>query len=153
MNANKLLWEKGDFTQLAATMRESGESLINSLVIEKELNVLDLGCGDGTTAIPAARLGAQVLGVDIASNLVKAGNIRAQAEGLNNCVFREGDACELVDLKVCTKTFRCCQRNGSCNPSGRQNSYGQLDTGRPDTGSTDTKNKFGIYTATTGRLC
>jgi ubiquinone/menaquinone biosynthesis C-methylase UbiE len=99
MNANKLLWEKGDFTQLAATMRESGESLINSLVIEKELNVLDLGCGDGTTAIPAARLGAQVLGVDIASNLVKAGNIRAQAEGLNNCVFREGDACELVDLK------------------------------------------------------
>jgi SAM-dependent methyltransferase len=96
MNPNKLLWEKGDFTQIAATMRQSGEELVNSLGIEKNMFVLDLGCGDGTTALPMAKLGAQVLGVDIASNLVKAGNDRAAAEGLNNCAFREGDASDLA---------------------------------------------------------
>ena len=66
MNPNKALWEKGDFTRLAANMRESGEALVQSLGITKGLKVLDLGCGDGTTALPAAKLGADVLGVDIA---------------------------------------------------------------------------------------
>lgn len=98
MNPNKVLWEKGDFTQLAATMRESGEALVSTLGITKDMLVLDLGCGDGTTAIPAAKLGAQVLGVDIAANLVKAGNERAAAEGLNNCIFREGDASNLTGI-------------------------------------------------------
>jgi ubiquinone/menaquinone biosynthesis C-methylase UbiE len=100
MNPNKLLWEKGDFTQIAATMRESGEALVNTLGIKKDLKVLDLGCGDGTTAIPAAKLGAQVLGVDIAGNLVKAGNSRAYAEGLSNCIFKEGDATDLTGVKT-----------------------------------------------------
>jgi ubiquinone/menaquinone biosynthesis C-methylase UbiE len=99
MNANKALWEKGDFTRLAQTMRQSGEALVASLGITKELTVLDLGCGDGTTAIPEARLGATVLGVDIASNLVAAGNKRAKEEGLNNLRFQEGDAIALVDLQ------------------------------------------------------
>jgi ubiquinone/menaquinone biosynthesis C-methylase UbiE len=98
MNANKLLWEKGDFTQIAATMRQSGEELVNTLGINKNMMVLDLGCGDGTTAIPAAVLGAQVLGVDIASNLVKAGNERAVAAGLTNCRFQEGDASDLSGI-------------------------------------------------------
>ena len=98
MNPNKALWEKGDFTRLAETMRESGEALVNGLGITKGLEVLDLGCGDGTTALPAARLGAEVLGVDIASNLVAAGNRRAEAEGLSNCRFQEGDACDLREL-------------------------------------------------------
>ena len=66
-NPNKALWEKGDFTQIAASMRESGEALVKSFGIRKGLKVLDLGCGDGTTALPAARLGANVLGVDIAT--------------------------------------------------------------------------------------
>ncbi|MCO4292539.1 class I SAM-dependent methyltransferase [Solitalea sp. MAHUQ-68] len=99
MNPNKELWEKGDFTRLAETMRESGSALVASLGITKGMNVLDLGCGDGTTAIPEAKLGANVLGVDIASNLVAAGNIRARAEGLNNCTFQEGDATDLHELK------------------------------------------------------
>jgi ubiquinone/menaquinone biosynthesis C-methylase UbiE len=99
MNPNKALWEKGDFTRLAATMRESGEALVNSLNIQPGINVLDLGCGDGTTALPAAKRGAQVLGVDIAANLVAAGNRRAAAEGLSNIQFQEGDACDLADLK------------------------------------------------------
>lgn len=81
MNANKALWEKGDFTRIAESMRESGESLVKELGITEGLRVLDLGCGDGTTAVPAAQLGADVLGVDIASNLVAAGNARAQALG------------------------------------------------------------------------
>ena len=99
MNPNKALWEKGDFTRIAETMRESGEALVKGLGITKGLKVLDLGCGDGTTAIPAARLGADVVGVDIASNLVEAGNRRANDLGLTNCKFREGDASNLHELK------------------------------------------------------
>ena len=97
-NPNKALWEKGDFTQVAEAMRASGEALVARLGITPGTRVLDLGCGDGTTALPAARLGAEVLGVDIAGNLVAAGNQRAQAEGLSNCRFQEGDASHLDDL-------------------------------------------------------
>jgi len=99
MNPNKALWEKGDFTRIAASMRASGEALVKTLGITKGLKVLDLGCGDGTTALPEARLGAEVLGVDIASNLVAAGRQRAIEEGLTNCKFQEGDASNLHDLK------------------------------------------------------
>jgi SAM-dependent methyltransferase len=99
MNPNKALWEKGDFTRIADTMRESGTALVDKLSITKGLQVLDLGCGDGNTAIPEARLGAHVLGVDIASNLVEAGNKRAKAEELTNCTFREGDASDLHELE------------------------------------------------------
>jgi ubiquinone/menaquinone biosynthesis C-methylase UbiE len=98
MNANKALWEKGDFTKIAESMRDSGSALVAQLGIAKGLKVLDLGCGDGTTAIPEARLGADVLGVDIASNLVEAGNARVKAEGLTNCTFQEGDATDLHEL-------------------------------------------------------
>jgi SAM-dependent methyltransferase len=98
MNANKELWEKGDFTQIAGSMRESGEALVAELGVSAGLKVLDLGCGDGTTALPAARLGADVLGVDIAANLVAAGNARAEALGLDNCRFQEGDASDLSEL-------------------------------------------------------
>ena len=95
MNPNKALWEKGDFTRIAETMRESGAALVQSLGIRKGLKILDLGCGDGTTALPAAKLGADVLGVDIAGNLVEAGKRRAAEHGLTNCKFQEGDACNL----------------------------------------------------------
>jgi len=98
MNPNQALWEKGDFTRIAQCMRESGEALVKGLGITKGLKVLDLGCGDGTTALPEARLGAEVLGVDIARNLVEAGNKRAKAEGLANCRFQEGDATNLHEL-------------------------------------------------------
>lgn len=98
MNPNKALWEKGDFTRIAASMRESGEAVVASLGVTRGMKVLDLGCGDGTTALPSARLGAEVLGVDIASNLVEAGNRRAEAEGLTNLRFQEGDASNLAGL-------------------------------------------------------
>src|SRR5213082_2041052 len=98
-NPNKELWEKGDFTRIAESMRESGEALVKTLGITDGLEVLDLGCGDGTTALPAARLGANVLGVDIAKNLVEAGNKRAEKQGLANCKFQEGDASNLSELE------------------------------------------------------
>jgi len=97
-NPNKALWEKGDFTRIADTMRESGEALVQRLGIRKGLKVLDLGCGDGTTALPAAKLGADVLGIDIARNLVEAGNRRAQEHGLANVKFQEGDASNLEQV-------------------------------------------------------
>lgn len=99
MNPNKALWEKGDFTCIAQTMRQSGEELVATLGVVKGMKILDLGCGDGTTAIPEALLGADILGVDIATNLVQAGNIRAKEAGLSNCIFQEGDACNLSELK------------------------------------------------------
>jgi ubiquinone/menaquinone biosynthesis C-methylase UbiE len=99
MNPNQALWEKGDFRRIAEGMRESGDALVKTLGITKGLTVLDLGCGDGTTALPEARLGADVLGVDIARNLVDAANKRATEEGLTNCKFQEGDASNLHELK------------------------------------------------------
>ncbi len=98
INPNQALWEKGDFTRIAQGMRTSGEELVQGLGITKGMKVLDLGCGDGTTALPAARLGADVLGVDIARNLVEAGNKRAQEEGLTDLRFQEGDASDLRGL-------------------------------------------------------
>src|SRR5437773_7205707 len=95
MNPNNALWEKGDFTEIAALMRQSGEALVKSIGITTPLRVLDLGCGDGTTAIPLARLGADVVGIDIAKNLVDAGNKRAAAASLHRLKFQEGDACNL----------------------------------------------------------
>ena len=97
-NPNRALWEKGDFTRIADTMRDSGDALVRSLGVTRGMKVLDLGSGDGTTAVPEARLGADVLGVDIASNLVAAGNRRAKELGLANLRFQEGDASELRDL-------------------------------------------------------
>ena len=98
MNPNQALWEKGDFTRIAESMRESGEALVKGFGAAKGLKVLDLGCGDGTTALPQAKLGAEVLGVDIARNLVEAGNKRAKEHSLANLRFQHGDASALHEL-------------------------------------------------------
>ena len=97
-NPNQALWEKGDFTRIAAAMRESGDALVAALGVKPGWRVLDLGCGDGTTALPAAKRGADVLGVDIARNLVAAGNRRAREAGLANLTFQQGDATNLAGL-------------------------------------------------------
>ena len=104
-NPNKALWEKGDFTRIADTMRKSGETLVQRLGIRKGMKVLDLGCGDGTTALPEAKLGADVTGIDIAWNLVEAGNRRAQEQGLTNVKFQQGDASNLQEVP--DKSFDC----------------------------------------------
>ena len=100
MNPNQTLWEKGDFTRIAESMRASGEKLVDGFGIMPSMRVLDLGCGDGTTALPAAIRGATVLGVDIARNLVEAGNRRARDHGLANLTFQQGDATDLRDLET-----------------------------------------------------
>lgn len=98
LSPNQMLWEKGDFTRIAASMRESGEKLVKAIGVVPGQKVLDLGCGDGTTALPSARLGAEVLGVDIARNLVEAGNRRAADAGLSNLRFQHGDASNLTGV-------------------------------------------------------
>ena len=122
-NPNKALWEKGDFTRIADTMRESGEALVQRLGINKGLKVLDLGCGDGTTALPEAKLGADVLGIDIARNLVEAGNKRAEEHGLTNLKFQEGDASNLEQVPdksplISSSAFsaRCLRPSRSMSP-------------------------------------
>ena len=141
VNPNKALWEKGDFTRIAESMRESGEALVMTLGITEGLKVLDLGCGDGTTAVPAARLGADVLGVDIASNLVEAGNARAQSLGLTDLRFQEGDASDLKELEddsfdlvisifgamFAPKPVRRGQGDGPRDPPRRPDRHGELD--------------------------
>jgi SAM-dependent methyltransferase len=99
MNPNQALWEKGDFTRIAASMRASGEKTVDAIGVTPGMKVLDLGCGDGTTALPAAKRGANVLGVDIARNLVDAGNRRAREQSLANLRFQQGDATDLRDLE------------------------------------------------------
>src|SRR5438093_6552486 len=141
VNPNKALWEKGDFTCIAATMRESGEALVEKLGITKGMKVLDLGCGDGTTALPEAKLGADVLGVDVAANLVQAGNRRAVEHGLTNLKFQEGDASNLEQLPdksfdlvvsifgaMFAPKFRGGQRDGARDAAGRSHCNGQLDS-------------------------
>jgi ubiquinone/menaquinone biosynthesis C-methylase UbiE len=98
-NPNKALWEKGDFTEIAAFMRGSGEGIVKSLGVTQSLKALDLGCGDGTTAVPLAQAGAEVIGIDIARNLVDAGNKRASMLGLKRLRFQEGDACNLQGVE------------------------------------------------------
>jgi cyclopropane fatty-acyl-phospholipid synthase-like methyltransferase len=105
MNPNKVLWEKGDFTRIARAMRESGEALVRTLGITKGLKVLDLGCGDGTTALPEAKLGADVLGVDIASNLVAAGNKRQEA---GPCELQVSGRRRLQSARSERSQFRSC---------------------------------------------
>ncbi|MFM2077483.1 MAG: hypothetical protein RJA49_1373 [Actinomycetota bacterium] len=99
VNPNKALWEKGDFTRIAASMRTSGEALVRRIGVQPGMHVIDLGCGDGTTAIPAAQAGATVRGIDIASNLVIAGRARAIELGVSNCSFEEGDASNLAAVE------------------------------------------------------
>src|SRR5438067_11451029 len=95
MSPIQVLLEEGGVTEIAAFRRQSGEAVVKSLGITTPLRVLDLGCGDGTTAVPMARLGADVVGIDIARNLVEAGNRRAAEAGLSRLKFQEGDACNL----------------------------------------------------------
>jgi SAM-dependent methyltransferase len=98
MNPNRELWEKGDFTRIAATMRESGQALVDALAVTPSMRALDLGAGDGTTALPLARTGADVTAIDIAENLVAAGGRRAAEAGLANLRFLQGDACDLAGV-------------------------------------------------------
>ena len=166
MNPNKALWEKGDFTRIAETMRESGEALVKSFGISRGLRVLDLGCGDGTTALPAAKLGAEVLGVDIARNLVDAGNKRAAGESLTNLKFQEGDATDLHELAdhsfdlvvsifgamFAPKPFDVAKEMVRVTRPGGRIIMGNWIPNDPDAGGADFEDQFRLHAATAGRL-
>jgi cyclopropane fatty-acyl-phospholipid synthase-like methyltransferase len=117
MNPNKALWGKGDFSRIAESMRESGQELVQKLGVATGMRVLDLGCGDGTTALPEARLGADVLGVDIAANLVEAGNRRAKEAGSRTASFRKAtpQTCAI------SRTAPSISSSASWAPCSRQN--------------------------------
>ena len=165
-NPNKALWEKGDFTRIAESMRESGEALVKRLGITDGLKVLDLGCGDGTTAVPAAKLGADVLGVDIASNLVEAGNARAQSLGLTNCRFQEGDASDLHELEddsfdlvvsifgamFAPKPFDVAKEMVRVTRPGGRIVMGNWIPERPDAGGADPEDQLLLLAAAAGRV-
>ena len=164
---NQALWEKGDFTRIAATMRESGEALVAALGVTPGMKVLDLGCGDGTTALPAAKLGADVLGVDIARNLVDAGNRRAQSAGPREPAASrkatratcDGLADRRFDLVVsifgamfAPQAVRRRQGDGARDQAGRPHRHGQLDPERPDARRADPEDQLGLLAAAAGGL-
>jgi 2-polyprenyl-3-methyl-5-hydroxy-6-metoxy-1,4-benzoquinol methylase len=87
-------WMAGDFGQIARYSAKSAEVFVDRLKIQPGARVLDVACGTGNLAIPAARKGAQVWGIDIATNLLEQARERASAEGLA-AVFEAGDAEQL----------------------------------------------------------
>src|ERR1041385_2835549 len=165
-NPNQALWEKGDFTRIADSMRHSGEELVKRIGITKGLKVLDLGCGDGTTALPSAQLGADVLGLDIARNLVAAGNKRATGHGLTNLKFQEGDATNLqgipggeFDLTMsifgamfAPKPFDVAREMVRVTKPGGRIIMGKLDPQRSDAGRANSEDQFRLHAAAARRL-
>jgi ubiquinone/menaquinone biosynthesis C-methylase UbiE len=87
----KAIWMAGDFGQIAQAYTQGAIEFIERLDLQAGEKVLDVACGTGNLAIPASRVGAAVIGVDIAPNLIEQARITAQIEGLN-CQFDEGDA-------------------------------------------------------------
>src|ERR1041385_8534936 len=84
-------WSAGDFGQIAKYYVNDAADFIKRLDLKPGMTVLDVACGTGNLAIPAARTGASVTGVDIAANSVEQARQNAKAEGLN-AKFDEGDA-------------------------------------------------------------
>jgi len=87
----KAMWMTGDFGQVARIIQGAADEFIARLELQPGERVLDVACGSGNLAIPAARAGAVVSGVDIAPNLVEQARARAASEGLT-IQFDEGDA-------------------------------------------------------------
>lgn len=90
----KATWEDGDYATFARFMEAGAIEVINGWSIEPGQHLLDVACGSGQTALPAARLGAKVTGIDLAQNLVDHAKERARAEGLD-AKFDQGDAEQL----------------------------------------------------------
>src|SRR6185295_8450910 len=87
----KAMWMTGDFGQVAKIIETGAEEFIDRLALQPGERVLDVACGSGNLAIPAARAGAIVTGADIATNLLEQARARAESEGLK-IQFDEGDA-------------------------------------------------------------
>ena len=90
----KAAWEDGDYANFAKYMHDGAIEILHGWNIEPNQRLLDIGCGSGQTAIPAARLGHQVVGIDIAENLIEHATEEAKYEGLD-VKFDVGDAEDL----------------------------------------------------------
>lgn len=103
----KAAWMAGDFGQVAKHNEGEAEKFVERLKIAAGSDVLDVACGTGNVAIPAARKGARVIGVDIATNLLEQARARASSERLR-AEFREGDA-EKLEFRMVNSIgwFRC----------------------------------------------
>jgi ubiquinone/menaquinone biosynthesis C-methylase UbiE len=88
------VWMAGDFGMIAKATARGAEAFVSRLNVAEGAHVLDVACGTGNTAIPLARCGARVTGVDIATNLLEQARERTAAEGLD-IAFHEGDAEQL----------------------------------------------------------
>jgi 2-polyprenyl-3-methyl-5-hydroxy-6-metoxy-1,4-benzoquinol methylase len=87
----KATWMAGDYGHFAKYTEPGALEFLDRLNVAPNTRMLDVGCGAGQIAIPAARSGVDVTGVDIASNLIEQARARAKAEGLD-AQFDEGDA-------------------------------------------------------------
>jgi Methylase involved in ubiquinone/menaquinone biosynthesis len=90
----KATWMAGDFGVIAGMIEKGGDDFVDSIGVKPGMKVLDVACGTGNTAIPEAKKGAEVIGVDIATNLIEQARQRAKAEGLQ-IKFEEGDVEDL----------------------------------------------------------
>jgi len=93
-SAMRASWMAGDFGVVAKTIGPGAEEFVRRLSVPFDSKVLDVACGTGNVALPLARAGHRVTGVDIAPNLLVQARERAASEGLA-VVFDEGDAEEL----------------------------------------------------------
>src|SRR4051794_34855949 len=87
----KATWEAGDFGVIARSIEQGAVDLIDRLGIGPGMKVLDVACGTGNIALPSARDGADVIGIDIAENLIEQAKANAAREGLD-AKFEVGDA-------------------------------------------------------------
>ena len=87
----KATWMAGDYGHFATYLEPPARKFLAQLAIPPGTRLLDVACGAGQISIPAARSGARVTGVDIASNLIEQARARAEAEGVD-VRFDEGDA-------------------------------------------------------------
>ncbi|HEY7209597.1 MAG TPA: class I SAM-dependent methyltransferase [Bryobacteraceae bacterium] len=92
--AMRAMWMAGDFGKIAEYSAHEGEEFVERLALRPGMNVLDVACGTGNLAVPAAARGAKVTGLDLAPNLLEQARKRATAAGLD-IRFDEGDAEEL----------------------------------------------------------
>ena len=84
-------WMSGDYGHFARYLEPGALEFLARLAVAPGTRMLDVACGAGQIAIPAARAGVQVTGIDIASNLINQARARAKGRGLD-IRFDEGDA-------------------------------------------------------------
>jgi SAM-dependent methyltransferase len=90
----RAMWAAGDYATLSDYISQVGERVVVSAGVEQGMDVLDVACGTGNAALPAARAGARVTGLDLVPELLEAGRRKAESQGLE-LEWLEGDAEEL----------------------------------------------------------